>query len=433
MKKNYISALFFLVTTSMFGQLTWERVKIFESGQSFKPYHRVVGLSSNDNKIYAFSSERETAVSEDGINWTENQGETPFAEYEALTSFNNKLFLFDRGLFPQEYRVWSSSDEGDNWFLDTAGLTAKILKPQFVEAAGELWLTADIRKSNSGKGLFKYNQQSNKWISVNDNIQYADLVGVKDSVFVIEYPHSSNGFAYKLLRSGDKGTTWNKVSLPVKAIAITKMIADDDKLYLLYKNPTTQEPFLGISSDYGNSWDTTSLLPYYQSGALTSSGFINMDVKGSKIVIAQTAEEFSDKSINVIYSTNGGQSFIKSELTVDIAFGSAAGIYNIHLYKNNIYLQISEHLYKSSSLLTSIFVSNNNNSKLITFPNPVQNTLFIDNKNVIGKKVDLFSNDGKSIEISNSLYTKNGIDISNLESGLYFIKIGSKSIKFIKE
>ncbi|MBN4057957.1 T9SS type A sorting domain-containing protein [Olleya sp. AH-315-K02] len=82
------------------------------------------------------------------------------------------------------------------------------------------------------------------------------------------------------------------------------------------------------------------------------------------------------------------------------------------------------------------FVSIND---LKVFPNPVSDIIFVSNNNYLNKlNYNLFNFNGKLIKTSSVNYF-NQIDISNLSSGLYFIRFinknndGVKTIKFIKQ
>ena len=67
------------------------------------------------------------------------------------------------------------------------------------------------------------------------------------------------------------------------------------------------------------------------------------------------------------------------------------------------------------------------------YPNPVKFELKIENAELkIGETVVIYDITGK-ITVNCQLSTVNSIDVSHLSSGVYFLKIGNKTAKFVKE
>lgn len=84
-------------------------------------------------------------------------------------------------------------------------------------------------------------------------------------------------------------------------------------------------------------------------------------------------------------------------------------------------------------------LSNNNfsfNNKVKIFPNPSSNILFIDNIEKQIQKIEIFDLQGRMIKTINENSDKYQIDISNLLSTTYLIKLstetGSETVRFIK-
>jgi Secretion system C-terminal sorting domain len=71
--------------------------------------------------------------------------------------------------------------------------------------------------------------------------------------------------------------------------------------------------------------------------------------------------------------------------------------------------------------------------KLTIFPNPVDNLLFIQNNTEGVSLVKIFRLDG-SLLISSNISTDNqSVDVSNLPSGMYVIKMNNQVSKFVKQ
>lgn len=79
----------------------------------------------------------------------------------------------------------------------------------------------------------------------------------------------------------------------------------------------------------------------------------------------------------------------------------------------------------------SLRVDNFNKNSITIYPNPATNQIIINNITEV-KSFEIYNANGKVILKADKLIS-NSIDISNLSSGIYFLKLGSiKTIKFIK-
>ena len=73
----------------------------------------------------------------------------------------------------------------------------------------------------------------------------------------------------------------------------------------------------------------------------------------------------------------------------------------------------------------------NNNTSYVLSPNPAQNQITISNVQLTINDVEIIDITGKNC-LSNIIVRGNTIDISNLENGVYFLKVGQETKKFIK-
>lgn len=89
-----------------------------------------------------------------------------------------------------------------------------------------------------------------------------------------------------------------------------------------------------------------------------------------------------------------------------------------------------------ATLSTNDFSINNDNEVKI-FPNPSSSILFIDNIEKEIQKIEIFDLQGRLLKTVNENKEKNQIDISNLSSATYLIKLstetGSETIKVVKK
>ncbi len=98
---------------------------------------------------------------------------------------------------------------------------------------------------------------------------------------------------------------------------------------------------------------------------------------------------------------------------------------------SGLYTDIGAYEYDSvSSIITN---TTNNKNKFTVYPNPATNNLHImfnTKKQENAEIIDITGRTQKKLIIDNLI---SNIDISDLKSGIYFIKIGVETIKFIKE
>jgi hypothetical protein len=71
------------------------------------------------------------------------------------------------------------------------------------------------------------------------------------------------------------------------------------------------------------------------------------------------------------------------------------------------------------------------NQSFKVFPNPATNTVYINNDKNMPVKIRLFDANGKVI--IDKLISGNSIDISNIDAGIYFLRVGSNVSKIVKK
>jgi len=78
-------------------------------------------------------------------------------------------------------------------------------------------------------------------------------------------------------------------------------------------------------------------------------------------------------------------------------------------------------------------IYNIQNTNFSIFPNPAQTYLMVKTTNKNVQNIEIINITGKSVKKLNIITSKSKIDISNLEKGVYFIKLGNTTKKFVKE
>ena len=68
---------------------------------------------------------------------------------------------------------------------------------------------------------------------------------------------------------------------------------------------------------------------------------------------------------------------------------------------------------------------------MAVFPNPVKTTLTVTGANA-DAKIDLYSASGTLLKTVLAQDNSTNVDVSSLENGIYLLRVGTKSIKFVK-
>jgi pimeloyl-ACP methyl ester carboxylesterase len=96
---------------------------------------------------------------------------------------------------------------------------------------------------------------------------------------------------------------------------------------------------------------------------------------------------------------------------------------------------LNSYFFKANFVINATSISETQNEKLSIYPNPVENKLFVSGLNQsIGFDFEIFSLDGRLIQSGTSENLNDGISVSELQNGTYFLRINHQSItyQFIK-
>ena len=154
-------------------------------------------------------------------------------------------------------------------------------------------------------------------------------------------------------------------------------------------------------------------------------------------VISTNKVEFIFENINLAYDDANNDGYIafkiktKPTLVVDDAFSNSANIYfdyNAPIVTNNATTTIT-------ALATQDFEFEN---YFNVYPVPANSTLNIETKTIIGvKSIEIYNQLGQMVLVIPNAETVTDIDISDLKTGVYFIKLntdkGKANSKFVKE
>ena len=241
----------------------------------------------------------------------------------------------------------------------------------------------------------------------------------------LHYIRNSNGETLRKI-----GPNWvNGIgnSTPGEGYLI-KMYADDDLVYNIPMKSTLSSLYLKITNHFifegGNAADPVYTI--YVSGLEIGDEvavFDNNKIVGASVIVSENA---LDNSIPVFSTLNSGQGFLEgNEISMKVWDSTSGKIIEpdftfeakYEAYSEKVY-PAEDGIYSVAKIIKSSSVSIN---EILIYPNPANNIINISSANEI-QNVSIFNYVGQTIY--------NGTDIkintSNLEAGIYLIKIETK-------
>jgi len=131
-------------------------------------------------------------------------------------------------------------------------------------------------------------------------------------------------------------------------------------------------------------------------------------------------------STNNLFTNAVEQSITSSGTTIsDLSFNTQY----FWRVKVNVSGNFSEWSNVSSFTTQNILSINETNQEIKLYPNPANNYLIIDSKSFINQNYEIIDISGKILIKNKILNNKQEIDLTNLKTGIYFIKINKNSYK----
>jgi len=236
----------------------------------------------------------------------------------------------------------------------------------------------------------------------------------------IIYTGSDDGNVY---RSLDNGVTWDNISTTLPERWVTRVQADplnENVVYATFSGYRFGEDTGHVfrSEDQGTTWeDVTNNLP---------------DIPVNDIEIDTFGNLFLGTDIGVLASANNGDSWepfgenlpsvVVNDLHLDLNSGFLfAGTYGRSSYK----VDLSDNILALDDFALS-------ETTLALFPNPASDHITI-NYNGSGEEViTMFDQLGRKIRTLPIQSSTTQMDIQDLPTGVYIVKVGSQSQKLVK-
>lgn len=394
-------------------------------------------IGTNRNGL--FSTEDSCKTFEAAVQniWRNIQTNSKAYYLNSLASYKGHLFAGT-----ESNGIWISTDNGARWNLSNSSLNNKYisclkykdsllfagtLEDNFYVSSdcGKTWknrsnglqefkintiLVTDtcLMIGTDGQGVYVSSDHGFHWTKrnngLNDSLEVVDLLETKSGIFLNN--------VYCIFLSTNKGLTWSRRSKPFDLVPICfnysyekLFLGTDDGIY--------------YSEDNANTW-------------IKSSKGIPNKVTINQILLANGCLYAATDYAGMFVSVDKGKSWQK--------INDGLKEYSIeHLDCDSTYIYAtSNKVYRArldNYILESFDDIEKRTEELVLFPNPASDKIYFD-KNIesdLNSRITLFNSLGEYLKEYGIEKLSNGLDISFLNKGLYFIRINNSLYKFIKE
>jgi len=350
--------------------------------------------------------------------------------------------------------VLKTTNGGTNWSTVTTATIGTPLnfKDVCFTNATTGWLLADfgvvLKTTDAGLTWSPCNTSNLTPGGTWDKMHFADL----NNGFITGIAN----FSVLVAKTSDGGATWSNVPFTTSVSAITGiqsigtnsvMIAADSKVYYSANSGSTWSVSTAITStnsslgelkafDFSSAYVTnrtngnnvvyrSNIFQTWNTSTsgLTGGGYNNIDAFDNNNVMISNLG-----SGNIHKTNNGGLSWIQE--TLPATFG-VNDLKYINASAAWIVGSGGTILAYSASVTPTSLKSNESSTKLINiYPNPAQNSITL--KNIGNNKLVEVVNSLGQVVIKQNILNET-LNISNLQQGVYFVKVDGELVKFIKE
>jgi hypothetical protein len=150
-----------------------------------------------------------------------------------------------------------------------------------------------------------------------------------------------------------------------------------------------------------------------------SAGFITEEVNAQSMVLK--AKDGTETVRNL--STLQRLYFENNNLFLKNTGGTA---------ESYVLTNISKIYFKSGTTVAEMISQNQGDQNILLYPNPVKNVFRLQNLPEGTFTIAIFRIDGTLVFLTQVTADKNAIDVSNLNKGIYLLKIRNQALKFAK-
>lgn len=330
--------------------------------------------------VYTYNSYGKIAVEND-FSWDGNL--MIYRNYERFTfTYNsqNQLILHTFLNYEESTNTWDDRSRTYSFYNNNLKITDSSV---FKNPGTSVW-------ENQWKSSFTYDLNGN--IASQTNYSWNQTNNVWENSYKIVYTNNSSGKPIELLTYNGGVSSWDTSAKTTIVYNTNGLIADE----------TTYNWYQG-----SHTWDTSVKLVYSYNLSLQ---LINI----------------SKWQWN--YNTNSLQEVRRDGFTYDANNNNTA--ITTTTWDGTAWVDSEKHLnYWSLHQVNS--VEEQNNCKINIFPNPASNMVYFDNYSNKPLNIRLFDVNGKIV--ADKIVTGNTLDISDIESGIYFIRVENSIAKIIKK
>jgi photosystem II stability/assembly factor-like uncharacterized protein len=365
-------------------------------------------LAAKGDSLIAGTVEKVYLSSDNGNTWSELWNGLPWPGYfnSILTKGRNIYIGTDEG-------VYLSTEDGANFTLANNGYTGAYVQ-EIVKNGPDIYIASSSSEYNGG-GIFLSSDNCQNWTKITGTIPVTLLnvysIVVKDNMI---FAGTDRG----IYVSSDNGATWSEKnnglalsSYNIKTICIVgqKIFAGTtDGLYVSNDNGTNWTIVLnGMPAD---EWVTEIEL-------VGSDVFVGGDYGGGSFVSIDEGESWIDNSAGL--SSMQILSLAHNNAYIFAGTGAVLSWYTGGVFKQDL------------SWLAVVEMPENSSYKL--YPIPVIDKLIIECRKPVNASISIFDLKGQLIIEGQLSENKTVIDVGNMVSGIYIVKIvGDNSIEIRK-
>jgi photosystem II stability/assembly factor-like uncharacterized protein len=361
-------------------------------------------LVSLDNDLYTGTLSGLFKSTDLGDSWNLIENGLPATFTKGLVRKGNNLFVLTYGS-----GVYKLQDNSGSW-VDVS----VAFKPTFAE-----FMLVDGNNLFAGSyvsGLFVSTDDGSTWSEFTANLQYKDMT----CMFILGNSIYVGTGAEGVFVTNDNGVSWQQINNGLTNLWITSLVAIGDNLYAGTINQTTGGVF--FSQNKGQNWTkiNSDLLNY------PIYSLVNID----NVLFA------GNKTGKVAYSKDNGTNWIATSDNLP-----SGTVLKISDYGDYIFTSIRNGgVYKIEKSVSVLDKLTNNNFEIS--PNPAGDFITIalgainpmlQHRVVSDSQICIYNTLGeKMLSAGNSSDLPIRINISDLPKGMYFVKAGSETAKFVK-
>ena len=263
---------------------------------------------------------------------------------------------------------------------------------------------------------------------------------------------SANHYGCRLNSNGSLDTTFSTDGL----IVTNGGFNGDDKSFSIILN--SDDSFLFAGGGYLTDLQYDYFLGLYNSSGSTAQGKASFNFATlNKDIIYGTGVDSTGKIVMVgssvasVSSSTFGLARVNSDYTVDTSFGTSGKVTTT--FGTNTTNEAFDMAIQSDDKIIAVGYSGNDiaiarynnatlsvndfeNNAIALYPNPVKNTLYLNFSNdskYLGKEFQISDVNGRVVLKGTIDEMNKALDVSSMQNGLYFIKIGEVLSKFVKQ